>query len=175
LKTLAFVAMIGALASAGSAADAIATPLGSDGLSRQKADRIIVKKSERRLYLLAGDTPFRAYTIALGPNPEGHKFFSGDGRTPEGIYFIEQKNPASRFHLSLKISYPNAEDRRTSRAYGLSAGGLIMIHGLPPNPSASGAVFHPADWTEGCIAVTNSEIEEIWEAVDLGTVVEIQP
>jgi len=127
------------------------------------------------MYLLAGDSVLREYSISLGPNPEGHKFFAGDGRTPEGVYTIEYKNAASRFYRSLKISYPSREDRRTSRGYGLAAGGMIMIHGLPTDPVTGQAESRPADWTEGCIAVTNSEIEEIWAAVEPGTVVEIQP
>lgn len=164
-----------AVAGLATATGGFANPFGGDSNGISKAERIVVKKSERRMYLLAGNTVLREYSIALGPNPEGHKFFAGDGRTPEGIYYIEYKNPSSRFYRSLKISYPNHEDRQTSRSYGLPAGGMIMIHGLPTDPLTGQVQSRPADWTEGCIAVTNNEIDEIWAAVDPGTIVEIQP
>ncbi len=153
----------------------IANPLGGEAVAGLKAERILVKKSERRMYLLSAEGVLREFFISLGPNPEGHKYFSGDGRTPEGIYYIEYKNPSSRFYRSLKISYPNAADLETSRGYGLPAGGMIMIHGLPTDPITGQVRWRTADWTEGCIAVTNSEMDEIWAAVEPGTVIEIQP
>lgn len=175
MKRLLIVTACAAVAGLAAATGGWASPLGGDSYSTNKAERILVKKAERRLYLLSGGTVMREYSISLGPNPEGHKFFAGDGRTPEGIYYIEYKNSSSRFYRSLKISYPNPEDRQVSRGYGLPAGGMIMIHGLPIDPRTGQAQSRPADWTEGCIAVTNSEIDEIWAAVDPGTVVEIQP
>jgi murein L,D-transpeptidase YafK len=153
----------------------IASPMGGETMAGLKAERILVKKSERRMYLLAAEHVIKEFSISLGPNPEGHKFFSGDGRTPEGTYYIEYKNPSSRFYRSLKISYPNAADLETSRGYGLPAGGMIMIHGLPTDPITGHVRWRNADWTEGCIAVTNSEMDEIWAAVEPGTVIEIQP
>jgi murein L,D-transpeptidase YafK len=127
------------------------------------------------LYLYSGSNIIAEFPISLGPNPQGPKFFAGDGRTPEGTYYVEYKNPNSHYHRSLKISYPNSEDRRTSAAYGLAAGGMIMIHGLPTDPVTGKAEPRSADWTEGCIAVSNQAIDEIWNAVDPGTVVEIDP
>ncbi len=160
---------------AGFVAPAAANPLGGDAGSGVKADRIVVKKTERRLYLLAGDTVVRSYQVSLGRNPEGQKYFSGDGRTPEGLYYIEYKNPGSQFYRSLKISYPSGQDIAKAREWGLSPGGLIMIHGQPTNRANGAVESRSADWTEGCIAVSNDEMDEIWWAVDAGTPIEIQP
>lgn len=138
-----------------------------------KADRIVVKKAERRLYLMRDDAVIASYKVALGANPVGPKFFQGDSRTPEGSYVIDRRNAASRFYRALSISFPNAEDRARARRYGAPAGGLVMIHGQP-NERRRG---HDAnsDWTEGCIAVRNHEMDEIWAAVDVGTPIEIEP
>jgi murein L,D-transpeptidase YafK len=134
-----------------------------------KADRIIVNKSRRELLLLRGNALLRSYPIALGPNPEGHKLQEGDGRTPEGRYLIDRRNPQSRYHLSLHISYPNDTDSRRAGDLGLSPGGDIMIHGLKDGQLREG------DWTQGCIAVTNQQMEEIWSLVPTGTPIEINP
>jgi murein L,D-transpeptidase YafK len=133
------------------------------------ANRILVSKSRREMTLLRGESVLRTYRIALGPNPEGHKFQEGDGRTPEGIYSIDRRNPRSKFHLALHISYPNTRDTALAEAAGVSPGGDIMIHGQKPeNPS-------PGDWTQGCIAVTNAEMDEIWSLVPDGAPIEIRP
>jgi murein L,D-transpeptidase YafK len=122
------------------------------------------------MHLLAGESVLRSYRIALGREPAGHKRCEGDGRTPEGRYTIDRRNPNSRYHLSLHISYPNSADRERAQSQGLDPGGDIMIHGLKPG------VDHPAsDWTEGCIAVTDAEMDEIWRMVADGTPVEILP
>jgi murein L,D-transpeptidase YafK len=139
------------------------------------ADRILVEKSLRRLTLMRGGIPVRQYAIALGQNPVGHKERRGDMRTPEGTYRIEARVDRSRFHLALRISYPNAEDLARAREQDVSPGGDIMIHGLPNGQSEVGAAHREFDWTEGCIAVTDEEIEEIWRAAPLGTVIEIRP
>jgi murein L,D-transpeptidase YafK len=115
------------------------------------------------------------YYVALGRNPVGHKERQGDGRTPEGVYRIAARNPASKYHLSLRVSYPSATDRVRAAQRGVSTGGDIMIHGLPPAFSRYGARHRAWDWTEGCIAVTDQEIEEIYEAVQLGAVINIKP
>lgn len=139
------------------------------------ADRIRVRKQARELTLLQGSRELRTYQVALGPNPTGHKQFEGDGRTPEGRYFIDWRNPNSDFHLSLKISYPNRADTTYARAAKRSPGGQIFIHGLPNGHGGLGASHRLRDWTAGCVAVTNEEIEEIWRVVPNGCVVEIEP
>lgn len=139
----------------------------------EKADKVLVVKSERRLYLLHDSRIVGSFRVALGPNPVGHKMFQGDGRTPEGIYVLDWRNENSRFHRAINISYPNYEDTTRSAAFGVSPGGNIMIHGQPidgfngMNPSY--------DWTEGCIALGNEEMDAVWSAVDDGTLIEILP
>lgn len=140
-----------------------------------KADKILVEKSKRTLSLLKEDKVIKTYKIALGSNPVGPKIQEGDGKTPEGIYTIDARNPKSQYHLSLHISYPNETDRKRAAALNVSPGGNIMIHGLPNLLNWTKRVYVPWDWTLGCIAVTNSEIEEIWQAVPDRTVIEIIP
>ena len=140
-----------------------------------KADRIIIDKSERLLTLLRGDEALGRYTVALGAAPKGPKQFEGDQRTPEGVYRIDYRNADSSFHLALRISYPNEADRVRALDAGLDPGGQIMIHGLKNGQGWLGERHLGDDWTDGCISVTNSEIEEIWSLVDLGTPVEIRP
>jgi murein L,D-transpeptidase YafK len=139
------------------------------------ADSIVVEKSARRLSLYRGGTLVRTYLVALGQQPVGDKVRIGDMRTPEGVFRIEARNPQSRYHRSLRISYPDAAHRARARALGVSPGGDIMIHGLPKRHASVGAAHRDFDWTEGCIAVTNAEIEEIWGAVPLGTPIHIKP
>lgn len=117
----------------------------------------------------------KTYKVALGKNPIGHKRREGDHRTPEGRYYIETRNPDSAYHLSLKISYPNDQDWNMAQRYGYSPGGLIMIHGLPNGKEWIAPHHRKKDWTEGCIAVTNEEIREIWSLVDDGTPIDILP
>jgi murein L,D-transpeptidase YafK len=147
--------------------------LGQD--SEPKIDRIRVFKSERRLVLLSGDLAVYEYEVALGGDPTGPKREKGDERTPEGEYVIDSRKKDSDFHLALHISYPNAEDRRRARKRGVDPGGAIMIHGLPNGFGLIGAAHRLADWTDGCIAVTNEEIEEIWRRVANGVAIEIRP
>jgi len=139
------------------------------------ADRIVVHKAERELLLVAEGKTLKRYRIALGGHPQGHKTQEGDRRTPEGVYRIAGRNPRSAYHLSLRISYPNEEDRTQAARRGVSPGGDIMIHGLPNGFGWIGRWHQWADWTAGCIAVTDSEIEEIWRSVPDGTPVEIKP
>lgn len=138
-----------------------------------KADRIVIDKSARTLSLFGGARLIRSYPIQLGGNPAGHKQFEGDSRTPEGDYTIDWRNPRSRFYRSLHISYPNPDDARRARAQGRDPGGDIMIHGVPNGLSALSAYFAGRDWTDGCVAVSNIAMEEIWHAVDDGTPVRI--
>jgi murein L,D-transpeptidase YafK len=141
----------------------------------EKADRILILKSEHKLTLYRDDKPLKTYLVALGGSPVGDKHCQGDQRTPEGTYRIELKNKASRFHRSLRVSYPDATDRADARKRGCSPGGDIMIHGLGKEFAFLGKLHRTSDWTLGCVAVTNEEIEEIWATVDVGTVVEIRP
>lgn len=140
-----------------------------------RADRIVVEKAARRLTLLRGSEVLTRYSVSLGREPVGHKREEGDGRTPEGRYTVDFKHPRSRFHLALRISYPDAADRDCARRHGVSAGGDIMIHGQPNGLGWLGGWHLRRDWTDGCIAVTNAEIETIWARVGVGTPVEINP
>lgn len=140
-----------------------------------KVDRIMVLKSARRMNLLYHGRVVRTYSIALGFAPKGRKTREGDGKTPEGLYRIDARNPHSSFHLSLRISYPNAADRARARRLGASPGGQIFIHGQPNRLGAAARVVKlPGDWTLGCIAVSNHEIREIWRAVRIGTPIELR-
>jgi murein L,D-transpeptidase YafK len=139
------------------------------------ADLVEVFKSERKLVLLSHGEALKTYQVALGGNPVGPKREQGDHRTPEGRYVIDFHNLRSAYHLALHISYPNAEDRRQAARRGVAPGGAIMIHGLPNGLRWIGEAHHLRDWTDGCIAVTNSEIEEIARAVPDGTPIIIYP
>ncbi len=144
-------------------------------LSPVKADRVVVLKSQRRLVLLRGERILRSYRVALGRYPRGHKIESGDSRTPEGSYTLDYRLDESAFYKAIHISYPNDSDRARAQFLGVSPGGKIMIHGLPETWSA-GQLGHPfLDWTQGCIAVTNREIDEIWALVEDGTPIDIHP
>ncbi len=125
--------------------------------------------------LLREGKVLKTYKIALGPNSVGPKTRQGDHRTPEGIYRIDSKNAHSKFHLALHVSHPDAKDRERARKLGVSPGGDIMIHGLPDQYAYLGPLQSKYDWTDGCIAVSNAEIEEIWKLVPVGTEVEIRP
>jgi murein L,D-transpeptidase YafK len=138
------------------------------------ADKIVIVKSTRTMTLLNGDKVLKTYKVALGTAPIGPKRVEGDHKTPEGNYVIDAKNAQSRFHLSLHISYPSAADQQRARKLGARPGGAIMIHGLPPSFAYLGALHRQTDWTDGCIAVSNAEIEEIWKLVPVGTRVEIR-
>lgn len=139
----------------------------------QKADLIVVDKSDRTLILHKGGKILIRYdNIRFGDAPEGHKQFEGDERTPEGNYTIDARNPQSSYHLSLRISYPNAKDREEAARKGRSPGGDIFIHG---QPNGRNGPKIDSDWTDGCIAVGNREIEQIWDLVDDGTLIKIEP
>ncbi len=140
-----------------------------------RANKIIVLKEERKLILYQGDQVLKTYRISLGSQPIGAKTTQGDGRTPEGRYRICARNPHSRYYLSFKISYPAPRDRTVARKRGVKPGGDIMIHGLPNKLGFLGRSHRFMDWTDGCIAVTNKEMDELWRAVPLGTPIEIRP
>jgi murein L,D-transpeptidase YafK len=138
-------------------------------------DKVLIEKKARRLTLLSKGEAIKTYKMALGGNPVGPKEREGDGKTPEGIYAIDSRNRSSQYHLSLHISYPNDRDRKRARELGVSPGGDIMIHGIRNSFGWVGRFHTWLDWTQGCIAVTNKEIEEIDRLVPNGTVVEIRP
>jgi murein L,D-transpeptidase YafK len=139
------------------------------------ADRVLIQKSARQLTLLRNGKPLRSYHVSLGSNPKGAKEREGDERTPEGVYTIDSRNAYSKYHLALHVSYPNAADRARARRLHVRPGGEIMIHGTPNRWRGLRIVFQHTDWTKGCIAVSDSDIEEIWKLVPNGAVVEIRP
>jgi len=141
----------------------------------QKADSILILKKEHVLELLAGGKVIRTYKVALGRGGLAPKEREGDGRTPEGHYVIDSRNEVSHYHRALHVSYPNAEDRKRAARQGVAPGGAIMIHGLPNGIEKVGAAHRVYDWTLGCVAVTDEEIDEIWKLVPVGTPVEIRP
>ncbi|GIU05705.1 hypothetical protein TUM4261_08060 [Shewanella sp. c952] len=140
-----------------------------------KADLVVVTKSESSLSLLREGKVLKSYRIAMGDNPVGHKLTEGDQRTPEGRYLLDYKKSDSAYYRSIHISYPNDEDRLRANALGIEPGGQIMIHGENPNSSLSPIEAQQYNWTDGCIAVTNAEMDELWRAIDEGTPIEIWP
>ena len=143
--------------------------------NKKKVDEIIVLKSKRKLQLFFKGKKVKQYSISLGGNPIGHKQFEGDEKTPEGSYFIDGKNPNSKYYKNLGISYPNAEDKAFARSKGKNPGGAIKIHGLPNNKPWLGKLHLLKDWTHGCIAVTNKQMDEIYSSVKTGTKIIILP
>lgn len=143
--------------------------------NREKVDSILILKKDHLMELFAGGKVIRTYKVALGQGGLAPKRREGDGRTPEGSYVIDAKYEHSAYHKALHVSYPNAEDRKRAAALGVSPGGAIMIHGLPNGKGWVGAGHRLYDWTLGCIAVTDQEIDEVWGLVPVGTPVEIKP
>ena len=139
---------------------------------RVNVDRIVVSKDRKILYLVSGDSLLRQYNVAFGTNPEGHKQFEGDRKTPEGMYTIDYKNPKSEYTKALHISYPNKKDLEFAKSQGKSAGGAIMVHGFKPD-SVMNPRHYKRNWTHGCVAVTTEEIEEIYSLVKVNTLIEI--
>ena len=144
-------------------------------LGTEPADKVLIEKIERRLTLLSKGEVIKTYKIALGGNPVGPKERQGDNKTPEGTYIIDSRNRDSGYHLSLHISYPNEKDKMRAKELGVSPGGDIMIHGIKNGLSWVGVSHAEVDWTKGCIAVTDEEMEEIYKLVPNGTIVEIRP
>jgi L,D-transpeptidase catalytic domain len=150
-------------------------PEDGPGSSFDLADRIVIEKAARRLYLLRGDDVLVEYPVRLGLNPYGHKQREGDFRTPEGTYYLSRRNPRSEFFLSVEVSYPNEADRARARQAGVRPGGLIMIHGQPNVPRKAPDYYANNDWTDGCIAVSNPDMVDIWLRTRVGTPIEIKP
>ncbi len=139
------------------------------------ADRVVVNKKARQMVLLKDDEVIKSYQVALGSEPVGPKQRQGDGKTPEGTYRLDRRNNRSRFYKSIHISYPSRADVEAARMRGVSPGKDIMIHGLPNGLERVGELHTLLDWTNGCIAVTNAEMDEIWQLVAEGTPIEIRP
>lgn len=139
------------------------------------ADRILINKSERKLILFKGNQVLRSMDVALGLLPKGRKITEGDFKTPEGTYRLTERNSASDFFLSIRISYPDANDIRHAKLRGLPAGGQIMIHGQPNDPRYSEEYYQSTDWTNGCIAVSNADMVDIWLMTKPNTPIQIRP
>ena len=142
----------------------------------QYVDFVLVDKSKRELYLYSGDQVVKSYPVALGKQPKGQKKKEGDSRTPEGLYTLDWRNPTSKFFRSIHVSYPNVNQRRSAKEAGINPGGAIMIHGQPSDwAERIQLTFAHKDWTEGCIAVENQAMLEIWDLVRDGTPIKIDP
>lgn len=139
------------------------------------ADLVLVEKGDRELHLMRDGSIFRTFDIALGIQPSGDKQQEGDFRTPEGRYILDSRNPNSEYFLSIHISYPNQQDRREARAMGVDPGGAIMVHGQPNDPTRSEAYYRTQDWTNGCIALSNSDMIDMWLMTGENTPIEIRP
>ncbi|QYK00202.1 L,D-transpeptidase family protein [Shewanella psychrotolerans] len=140
-----------------------------------KVDLVVVDKSNASMMLMRKGKVLRRYKIAMGDRPTGHKQQEGDQRTPEGRYILDYKKSDSAYYRAIHISYPNEEDRLRAEALGIDPGGQIMIHGQNPNSSLTPDEAQEFNWTDGCIALKNNEIDELWRAVDMGTPIEIWP
>ena len=140
-----------------------------------RIDSIVVEKSKRRMKVFSQGELIKTYKISLGRNPHGDKQFEGDKRTPEGLYFICDKNPNSQFHKNLGISYPNRQDIEEAKKIGQKPGGQIKIHGIKNGLGWIGRFHRIIDWTSGCIAITDKEMDELYDAVSIGTPISINP
>lgn len=147
----------------------------ASAMAADVADRVVVHKERRILQLFQGDRVIREYSVALGGNPVGHKRQEGDRRTPEGLYSLDWRNPGSAYYKSIHVSYPAPEDLKAAAASGVDPGGMIMIHGQPNYFGWLAFLTQSYDWTDGCIAVTNAEMDEIWAMVANNTPIEIRP
>lgn len=143
--------------------------------SQTAVDKVLVVKSERKLHLLSRGEILKSYRVSLGKQPNGPKRYQGDKRTPEGFYWIDWRKNSDKYNLSMHISYPNDRDRQHAQKKGLPAGDMIMIHGTPLDEEYPEWYFHTLDWTEGCIAMRNHDMREVWSLVKDGTLIEIRP
>jgi hypothetical protein len=178
-NTGAFGSVSSSFASAGGGMPTVGEPVpsasaGSVG-AYEMADAVLVDKGDRRLYLLKQGRVIAEYPIKLGLNPYGHKQREGDFRTPEGKYRLDWRNPNSEFYLSIKVSYPNREDAAVAHERGHRPGGLIMLHGQPNVPKKSPEHYATRDWTDGCIALSNADMTDVWLRTTVGLPIEIRP
>jgi murein L,D-transpeptidase YafK len=170
----AIVALAGVIAAGCNRAQSV-TPNAAPGDTLRVVDRVVVRKAERRLLLMRGSDVVRSYHVELGLNPSGQKEHSGDSRTPEGTYRLERRNDHSDYFLSLEVSYPNQADQELARAHHRDPGGLIMIHGMPNVLKQSPELYESHDWTDGCIAVSNADMAEIWTLTPGNVRIDILP
>jgi len=175
LALLAASSVTAQIVPAGAAGTGVGRVESSTDVGLTQADAIVVRKSERRLYLMRNGAVLRSFKVALGLRPEGHKEYEGDFRTPEGRYRLVRRNPNSEFFLSIQVSYPNETDMANAKRLGMRPGGNIMIHGRPNTPRKPADYYANVDWTEGCISVSNSDMVEIWLMTPADTPIEIQP
>jgi murein L,D-transpeptidase YafK len=147
----------------------------TDAMAAQKADMVRVVKSKKRLYLIREDEVFATYRVKFGADPKGHKVQQGDEKTPEGLYYLTYKNSNSAYYKSIHISYPNAEDKEHARKLGVDPGGDIMIHGQPNGYEWATFFMQLVNWTDGCVALTNKDMDKVWDAIEPGTPIEILP
>ena len=153
----------------------VVLPLTASGTAAQKADLVLVIKSKEKLLLKKGDNVIKEYNVVFGANPVGHKEREGDQRTPEGKYYLDYKKADSAFYKAIHISYPNETDRRRAQEKGVDPGGQIMIHGQKNGYGWMAPMMQTINWTDGCIAVSNRDMDEIWRAVDVGVPIVIRP
>lgn len=173
LLYLVFVLVIGSFSIVSQAAvDNKSTAMAT---AKPRIDKVLIEKSKRKLYLMSGNTVIKTYAVSLGKNPKGHKLQEGDKRTPEGFYWIDWRKQSSKFNLAIHLSYPNARDIASAKKRGVKPGGMIMIHGTPIDDEYPEWYFKGLNWTDGCIAMMNWDIKELWGLVKDGTLVEIRP
>lgn len=146
-----------------------------ENASKVNIDKILVEKSKRKLYLLSGHNVIKSYNISLGKKPNGQKVMEGDKKTPEGLYWIDWRKSNSKFNLAMHISYPNSKDVAKAKKLGVKPGGMIMIHGTPIDQHYPEWYFRGLNWTNGCIAMMNWDMKEVWNLVKDGTLIEIKP
>ncbi|MDE1168187.1 MAG: L,D-transpeptidase family protein [Pseudomonas sp.] len=144
-------------------------------LDQAQIDKVLVLKSSRQLQLISHGQPLKSYRISLGKQPRGTKEHEGDRRTPEGFYWLDWRKVSDRFNLAIHVSYPNIGDAARARREGVDPGGMIMIHGTPINDEYPEWYFNTLDWTDGCIAMKNGDMQEVWSLVKDGTMIEIRP
>lgn len=175
LSVLSLLGLVAAVARADGPLSSSAIAGSSVEAGLPMADHVVVNKTKRTLELRRQGKVLRSYKVALGLRPEGHKQYEGDFRTPEGKYQLTRRNPNSEYFLSIQVSYPNDQDIARARRQGMRPGGAIMIHGQPNTPRKPRDYYSNVDWTEGCIAVSNSDMVEIWLMTPPDTPIEIQP
>jgi murein L,D-transpeptidase YafK len=140
-----------------------------------KASAVLVVKSQKKLYLKNGEKILKEYSVVFGANPKGHKEKEGDEKTPEGKYYLDYKKSDSAYYKAIHISYPSEKDKQKAKEKGVDPGGQIMIHGQRNGFGWLSFIMQWFNWTDGCIAVTNKEMDEIWNAIEVGTPIEIEP
>ena len=144
-------------------------------LNGKVIEKVLILKSAHQLQLINDGKPIKTYRISLGKNPRGPKLMEGDKRTPEGFYWIDWRKTSNNFNLAMHISYPNITDSARARREGVAPGGMIMIHGTPDTEDTPEDLFHTLDWTDGCVAMRNRDMREVWNLVPDGTMIEIRP